>query len=104
VDPARIWWWKALAASRGVRRTLNNRARELLDGKGPSGATAVAHTPRIPKGRATANLSLSASHHHAGSPCERAKVALISRPRNAPKEPREREIGPAAKGVTLRGP
>ena len=31
VDLARIWWWTALAAFRGVRCTLNNQLRTGTD-------------------------------------------------------------------------
>jgi hypothetical protein len=51
-----------------VQEVRDTPTRELLDRKGPSGATVEAHTPRIPKGRAPTRLPLTASRFHAGSP------------------------------------
>ena len=60
-------------------------ARELLDRKGPSGATIEAHTPRIPKGRASITSPRRLRTFHAGSLLARLNVALVSRHRNARK-------------------
>jgi hypothetical protein len=76
-------------------------ARELLDRKGPTGATVGAHTPRIPKGRASTRFRPPALRFHAWVGDRKMKVALVSRQSQRLQGPREREIGRTTRGVTL---
>lgn len=88
----------ASLAYNGYGRWDDTPARELLDGKGPSGATAVAHTPRIPKGRAKASLSFRLRTSMRGRTREDKPGGAGLSQSQPPTRAREREVGAAAKG------